>query len=204
MTNQRVIHLLAACLAACTAPLQAGGLEFTPFLGFQSGGDFEDVETGQDYDVAEGSVAGAIFNIDLSDISQLEFYFSRQETEIEGEGLFPTETLFDLDIDYYHIGGTVLMGQDKWQPFVVGTLGATHLDPEPSSIGSLTRFSLGFGGGVRYLPTKHLGLYAGGRVFFTFIDSETHITSTSGSTTVRIRADGLVQGLLHAGLILRF
>lgn len=86
MTNQRVIHLLAVCLAVCAAPLHADSLEFTPFLGYQFGGEFEDVVTGQRFDIANGSNAGAMLNIDLSDVSQLEFYFSRQETEVESEG----------------------------------------------------------------------------------------------------------------------
>ena len=72
------------------------------------------------------------------------------------------------------------------------------------SIGSLTRFSVGLGGGVRYFPTEHLGFYLAGRGLLTFIDSDTNITIESGTTTVRIFADGLWQAVLQAGLILRF
>ena len=170
----------------------------------QFGGSFEDEETGQDYDLSGSACAGAALNINVNDISQVEFYYSHQETELEAGSPFPTSTLFDMDVDYYHLGGTVLINDEQWQPFVVGTVGATHLSPEPSSIGSLTRFSVGFGGGVRYFPTKHLGLYVAGRGFFTFIDSDTHITVESGTTTVQIRANGLWQGLVHAGLIFHF
>ncbi len=179
-------------------------VEVTPFYGYQFGGDFENAETGQRYDLAGGACAGTQLDIHLSEITQLEFYFSRQETELESAGLFPTDTFFDLDVSYYHIGGTLLISDKHFQPFVVGTLGATHLSPEPASIGSLTRFSVGLGGGVRYFPTEHLGLYLAGRGLFTFIDSDTHIRIESGSTTVQMYADGLWQAVLQAGLILRF
>ena len=204
MSKPLAAHLLVVCLCVSAAPLHAGGPEIAPFIGFQFGGDFQDSATGQRYDISSGSAAGAMLSFDLSDISQLEFYFSRQQTEVEGPGLFPTEILFDLDIDYYHLGGTLLMSEGPWQPFVVGSLGATHLSPESSSAGSLTRLSLGLGGGLRYLPNEHLGLYLAARGFLTFIDSQTHITIRSGSTTIQMNTDGLWQGILQAGLILRF
>jgi len=201
--NSRLLLTITLLLALGSA-LHAESLEFTPFLGYQAGGRFEDSDTGVEYDLADAACAGAILDIDLSEATQVEFYFSRQETEVESEGLFPAETFFDLDIDYYHIGGTFVIVRDTWQPFAVGTLGVTHMSPEPSSIGSLTRFSVGFGGGVRYFPTEHLGLYLAGRAFFTFIDSDTHIRVESGHSTVNMHAEGLWQGMVQAGLILRF
>lgn len=191
-------------LAVLLASLCAAQVEITPFYGYQFGGRFENSQTGRQYDLADGPCAGGMLNVHVNEISQIEFYFSRQETELESEGPFPTSTFFDLDVDYYHIGGTLLVLNDQWQPFVVGTLGATHLSPEPSSIGSLTHFSVGFGGGVRYFPTENFGLYLAGRGLFTFIDSDTHIVIDSGSTTVDVVADGLWQAVLQAGLILRF
>ena len=196
--------LLAAWAVAWWSHPGAAQVEVTPFFGYQFGGELEDAETGQSYELADGACAGGMVNINVSEISQVEFYFSRQETELESEGLFAGKTFFDLDVDYYHIGGTLLLLQEEWQPFVVGTLGATHLSPEPSSMGSLTRFSVGLGGGVRYFPTEHLGLYLAGRGLFTFIDSDTHITIESGSTTAQIYADGLWQAVLQAGLIFQF
>jgi hypothetical protein len=194
-----IVWLVAGLPSLCLARV-----EVTPFYGYQFGGGFEDAETGQRYDLDSGSCAGAQLDVDLSDMTQLEFYYSHQETELESGGLFPSDSFFDLDVDYYHLGGTLLLAEDQWQPFVVGTLGATHLSPDSASVGSLTRFSLGLGGGVRYFPTEHLGLYLAGRGLFTFIDSDTHIHIESGSTTVEIQANGLWQAVLQAGLIFRF
>lgn len=198
-TILQIMCLVAALPGPCLARV-----EVTPFYGYQFGGGFEDSETGQRYDLDGGPCAGAQLDVDLSDMTQLEFYYSHQETELESAGLFPSDTFFDLDVDYYHLGGTLLLAEDQWQPFVVGTLGATHLSPESPSVRSLTRFSVGLGGGVRYFPTEHLGLYLAGRGLFTFIGSETHIHIESGSTTIEIQADGLWQAVLQAGLIFRF
>jgi hypothetical protein len=201
--DKRII-LLITCLLACSSPLYATRVEVTPWLGYQFGGSFEDVENDVDYDFRDTSAAGAMVNVDLTDITQLEFYFGRQETEVKSGGMFPTDTLFDLDIDYYHIGGTLLISEDKWQPFVVGTIGITHLDPDLTSADSESYLSMGLGGGVRFLPTKHLGLYLGIRGIYTFVDTTVRGSSGPGGGTIAVRADGILQGVLQAGLIFRF
>ncbi|UCD50521.1 MAG: outer membrane beta-barrel protein [Phycisphaerales bacterium] len=196
--------LLAACLAAWSPQLCQAQVEVTPFYGYQFSGSFQDEETGEEYDLSGSACVGGLLDVYVSDISQVEFYYSHQETELEAGSPFPTSSFFDMDVDYYHLGGTLLIDDEKWQPFVVGTLGLTHLSPEPSSIRSLTRFSLGFGGGARYFPTKNLGLYLAGRGLYTFIEGDTHIRIESGSTTVRIEANGLWQAVFQAGAIFRF
>ena len=92
----------------------------------------------------------------------------------------------------------------QWQPFVVGTLGATHFAPDASGSDSLTRFSVGLGGGVRFFPTEHFGLYFAGRGLFTFVGTDTFIESESGSLTIEIDGGGLWQFLLQAGVIFAF
>lgn len=202
MKGRMILRIV--CLVAGLPSLCLARVEVTPFYGYQFGGGFEDAETGRRYDLASGACAGAQLDVDLSDMTQLEFYYSHQETELESEGLFPSNTFFDLDVDYYHLGGTLLLAEDQWQPFVVGTLGATHLSPDAPSVHSLTRFSVGLGGGVRYFPAEHLGLYLAGRGLFTFIGTDTHIRIESGTTNAEIQADGLWQAVLQAGLIFRF
>jgi hypothetical protein len=51
----------------------------------------------------------------------------------------------------------------KSEPYFTGTLGLTHFNPEDSGVDSPARFSMGFGGGVRYFPVKRFGLYTGAR-----------------------------------------
>ena len=196
----------AACLGAGLAPAAyADILQISPFYGYRFGGEFEDADTGARLKFRDSSCWGGVFDIRLSEETQLEFYYSRQETELKrDEGLFASTTLFDLDVDYYHLGGTYALSYGPWQPFVVGTLGATHLAPDAPGTDSLTRFSLGLGGGVRFLPTKHLGLYLAGRGLFTSLEGDLAYRSESGDAMVRIDSDGFWQVEFQAGLVFAF
>jgi len=196
----------AACLAAGLG--QAGYaniVEITPFYGYRFGGEFEDTDTGTHLKFRDSSCWGGVLDARLTEATQVEFYFSRQETELkQDEGLFASTTFFDLDVDYYHLGGTYAIPYGPWQPFVVGTVGATHLAPDAPDTDSLTRFSFGLGGGVRLFPTKHLGLYFAGRGLFTSLGSDVAFRSESGAATVRIDSDGFWQVELQAGLVFAF
>jgi len=196
----------AACLAAGLAPAGYGDtLQITPFYGYRFSGEFEDADTGAHLKFRDSACWGGVFDVHLSQETQLEFYYSRQETELkQDEGLFASTKLFDLDVDYYHLGGTYTLTCGPWQPFVVGTLGATHLAPDPPGLDSLTRFSLGLGGGLRFFPTKHLGLYLAGRGLFTSLEGDLAYRSESGDATLRIQSDGFWQVELQAGLVLAF
>ncbi len=197
--------LVAVCLTvSLSRAAYALSLDIVPFYGYRLGGGFEDDETGEDFDLSEGPCWGGMLDLYLSETTQVEFYYSHQETELESEGLFTAESLFDLDVDYYHFGGTYIILEGAWQPFVVATLGATHLSPGPSGADSLTRFSLGLGGGVRFFPTEHFGLYFAGRALYTFVESDTAIRVESGRATVNLSSDGLWQAELQAGLVFAF
>jgi hypothetical protein len=196
----------AACLAAGLAPRALGDIvQVTPFYGYRFGGEFQDADTGAQLKLRDSPCWGGVLDVRLSEDTQVEFYYSRQETELrQDQGLFAAPTLFDLDVDYYHLGGTYALTYGPWQPFVVGTLGATHLAPEPPGLDSLTRFSLGFGGGLRFFPTKHLGLYLAGRGLFTALEGDLAYRSQSGDATLRIDSNGFWQVELQAGLVFAF
>jgi len=196
----------AACLVAGLAPAgYADILQITPFYGYRFGGEFEDAHTGARLKFRDSASWGGILDVRTSPETHLEFYYSRQETELRrDEGLFASTTLFDLDVDYYHLGGTSGLRYGPWEPFVVATVGATHLAPAPPGTDSLTRFSLGLGGGLRFFPTKHLGLYLAGRGLFTALEGDLAYRSESGDTTLRIDSDGFWQVEFQAGLIFAF
>jgi hypothetical protein len=198
--------LLAICLAvASPQSSHAATVEITPFYGYRFSGDFEDAETGDRFDFDDASCTGGMLDIALSEMTQFEFYYSHQDTELRFDsGLLRGESVCDLDVDYYHVGGTYIVVDDRWQPFVVATVGATHLSPDFSGKGSLTRFSLGIGGGVRCILSEHLNVYLACRGLFTFVGGDTLIRSDESGLTVQIDGDGLWQGELQAGLTFAF
>jgi len=204
MSGRRILAIALVAVGLCRAGY-AQKIEFTPFYGYSFSGQLKDADTGEEFEIGDSDSYGGMLDIRLSEMTQLEFFFSRQETELESdEGLFAGRRIFDLDVDYYHVGGTYIFLQGPWQPFVVGTLGATVLDPDASGMDSVTRFSMGLGGGVRYFPTRHLGLYLGARGFLTFIGGDALFRSESGAATIEVDADGLWQVQLQAGLIFAF
>lgn len=182
-------------------------LELTPIFGYTFGGrfDYEEGEEEETIKISDASSYGFRLGYNLNDESQIEFMYSRQETEITGGDLFPKDALFDLNVNYYHIGGTLLWNRGNGlEPYFTGTMGLTHFDPEGSGVDSEARFSMGFGGGVRVFPLERLGLYTGARGLVTFVNSEIEAYSNSEGTYVKIEADAVWQFQVYAGLIFAF
>ncbi len=206
------VWIVAAALFLAVAPLKlchAVGLELTPLVGYTFGGSFEESYSGTDLDLDEGVSLGAALDFPLGQGRQVELYYSRQPTELQADGaLLSEEVLFDLDVHYIHIGGTYTWHDEgRVRPFVVGTLGVTHLDPEPSGLDSQTRFSLGLGGGARAFVTERFGLRFEGRGFVTLLDDDgggTVIFSDPGGLSVAVSSDFFAQFVFNAGVFFRF
>ena len=180
-------------------------LELTPMWGYTFGGEFEDEETDETIEISDESTVGFRLAYDYGYSSQIEFLYSHQETELTGGDLFPRDALIGLDVDYYHIGGSLFWGRgSKLEPYFTGTLGLTHFNPEDSGVDSLARFSMGFGGGVRYFPVKRVGLYTGARALVTFVNSDIEVYSGSRGSYVIVEADDVWQFQVCAGLIFVF
>ena len=180
-------------------------LELTPMWGYAFEGEFDDEETGETLEIADEAAFGFRLAYDYEYNSQIEFLYSHQETELSTGHLFPTETLYDLDVDYYHIGGSLFWGRGgELEPHFTGTMGLTHFNPEDSRVDSLIRFSMGFGGGVRYFPVKQVGLYTGVRGLVTFVNSDVKVYSGSRGSYAIVKADDVWQFQVYAGLIFVF
>ena len=75
-----------------------------------------------------------------------------------------------LSVDHWHAGGTQEFGAGAVRPFLIGTSGLTRFGaPGDSEL----RFSMAAGGGVKLMPTRHLGLRLDGRVYAVFVDGWT-------------------------------
>jgi hypothetical protein len=95
-----------------------GTLEIVPYTGYQIGGRFTDELTDTDLELADASTWGFLVGYNYTKYSQIEFYYSHQETELSSGGLAASDKLFDLDVDYYHIGG---VGRGKFaEPLLAG------------------------------------------------------------------------------------
>jgi hypothetical protein len=94
------------------------------------------------------------------------------------------------------------------RPYVVGTIGLSHFDPQGSGFDSETFFSFSFGGGAKFFADKRVGLRLEGRFFATLVDSDSKIFCRSGVDTnfcaVKVDGDLLWQWQAMAGLVFRF
>jgi len=205
------------CIAACLAvtmvmsrPVRAADLEITPFAGYTMGGDFTVTETGQSLSFDDTSSYGIMLDFKQagdkkSGESWIELYYSRQQTKLKADqGPFVGTPLFDVNVEYYHIGGTYGQATGKVKPFVVGTLGATHMVPKGDGLHSETKFSLSLGGGVKLYLTEHVGIRLDARWFGTFFNGSGSAFCSSGACLINVQGDVLSQFVANAGVVLAF
>ncbi len=208
MNSIRVVFFATLVLIAAAIPgyVFAADYEITPFVGYTWGGEFTDTATGTKLTVDENSNYGFMLDIKQTDESQIELYYSRQATRLQSKTSSPFSgtSLFDLDIDYIHIGGTYGTGTGKVKPFAVGTLGVTHMAPNGVDLDSVTKFSLSLGGGAKIFFTDRIGLRLEGRWFGTFFDGSGQAFCTSGQCLIKVQGDVFSQFTTNAGIVVAF
>lgn len=198
-----VFLLSPAFHPACAG--EGSGYELTPFAGLHLGGSFEDNGTGVGLDVKDGGSFGFILGIPDEPDTRYEFLYGFQRTRLEGEGTFGGEPLFDLDVHYFHLGGSYRIPTGgKVRPFVAGGLGATHFSPRGDGPGAKTYFSVSLGGGAMVPVSGRVALRLEGRGFLTVLpdDAEVFCVSSGGATCrVDVRGDVFGQILFLAGIV---
>jgi len=205
------IAALACLLGAAPAHAQQGDdppineFEFTPFLGYTVGGEFEDPNDGDDRDLNPAASFGLLVDFTTDDPTRhYELLYSNQSTDIEG-----TPKL-DLDVQYLHIGGVIdfIPENRRAIPFVAGGLGATLLSPDRSGLDDETEFSLSIGGGLKIPLSDRIGIRLDARAFITFLDSDTSVFCVSAPPTaacdIRAKSDSFVQFTASLGITAGF
>lgn len=184
------------------APAQA--VEVAPFTGHRYGGYFKDANTATEFEVADASAYGLLFDFDLEPDKQIEVFLSRQDTHLATTGIFTGNPLFDLAIDYYHIGGLYMLpGSERMRPFLSGTFGLTRMIPKRSDLSTEHRLSLSLGGGAKFFLTRSLGIRFDIRGIYTMMDADAAVFC-SGGCSIRVRSNGFLQTEAGAALMLRF
>ncbi len=204
------VLLIALWIAPTAAAVDdvSRNFELTPFVGYTWGGEFSDEVTGASLKVDEATSYGIMLDIKQDEQRWIELYVSRQPTRLRTEsGTFTGNPRFDLNIDYYHIGGTYGAGEGMVRPFIVGTLGVTHMMPDGPGLDSVIKFSMSLGGGVRLYATDRIGFRLEGRWFGTLFDGGGTVFCASGggaTCAIHIQGDLFSQFLANAGVIVAF
>jgi hypothetical protein len=192
------VALLGAGLL-CPAIAGAVDFEISPLLGYRFGGQFHEETTDSDVDLKESATGGLAVDIEYAPDKMVEVFYSRQSTSIE-------DTDFDVDVEYFHVGGVAEFTQPNYTPYAVGTIGATRFSPD-GDFDSETRFSLAFGTGVKWFFNEHWAARVEGRAYFTIFDSDAEVFCvSSGGATCLFRVSGSVVWQIEAlaGVTFRF
>lgn len=207
------IKVLLACatlltVTAAEAQEEPFAFELTPFAGYTSGGDFDDVTSGSSLELDDDTSLGLILNIRESANTQWEILYSRQATQADTTGLPISGSSLDLDVHYIQGGGTYHGDGDHAQPFMAATIGATHFEPGLPDFGSETFFSFSIGAGLQIRPSDRIGIRLEARAYGTLLESDTDLFCQTGpsSNTCAIRSEGTVlwQVQTLAGIVIRF
>lgn len=187
-----------------TAVSDARAVEVAPFAGHRYGGSFEDANTLSGFELADATSFGLLLDFDLEPDQQIEVFLSRQDTQLTTSGTFTGNPLFDLSIDYYHIGGLYLLPADgPMHPFVSGTIGLTSMAPKRADLTTENRLSLSLGGGAKFFFSGNVGVRFDVRAIYTMLNADTSVFC-SGGCTIMVRSNGFVQIETGAALLMRF
>lgn len=197
-----LLCLASPARAADPAQQQTNDWEFTPFVGYMAGGEFEDPTDSSDRDLDEDTSFGLIVNAAADTWRHYELLFASQSTSVDGV------TPIDMDVQYLQIGGTVNHPDaTRVIPYFGLTVGAARFSPDAPGLDDETKLAATIAGGVRIPITDHFGVRLDVRAFLTVLDSESDLfcVSSAGLTcTIRAKSDTFLQYSANLGVTVGF
>lgn len=216
MTAHRGISaaLIALFLLPAAGPAvadeQPGDIELTASAAWRFGGSF-DAADDEELDIEDGGGFALTANFRAEANTQWEVYYSRQSTEFTAGDLFTGTPVVDVDVDYFHGGGTYIVQGGNVRPYVVMTLGISRFAPDGvanADVDDETFFSASLGAGLRIAAGERMAFRLEGRAFTSFVDSDSRLFCVSGGSEnlCLLQADGstVTQWQASAGLTLKF
>jgi hypothetical protein len=200
----------AAALLCLTSPVRAAdepqphtnNWEFTPFVGYMAGGEFEDPTDSSDRDLDEDNSFGLIVNAAVDSWRHYELLYTSQSTRVKGA------TPLDMDVQYLQIGGTVSYPDaTRVIPYFGMTVGAARFSPDAPGFDDETKIAMSVAGGFRVPITDHFGVRLDLRAFVTVLDTDGDLFCVSdGGLTCNIRAksDTFLQYSANLGVTVGF
>lgn len=196
---------LLLLLGLCFADSARGQTDITVLGGYRSSGRFEQVSNDARVDVNDTATRGLVLNIDDRPNSAYEFLYSKQASRLTAMTPVPGTPLFDIDIEYIHMGGILLKPlNDHARSFFGAGIGLTHFSPGLSGLDSETRPSFSITGGIKFMLNPHLGFRLDLRGYATAVESNTALFCRDGGCVVRFSGDMFTQFEGSAGITWRF
>jgi hypothetical protein len=202
MVNTGILSGIIALIFSLSVS-SAFSFELTPIAGYRIGGALEDGLTNIEMELIDSESYGVIINFDLSPGKKLEFLYSHQETSVQISPTFVISPEWNIDVDYFHIGGlNTFNSYGTFKPFVAGGIGLTHVDPD--RFNPVSRLSLSLAGGGKLFMSDNVGLRLEARSYWTFFDSSSTIFCNNGGCQVFVESDTWWQFETNIGVFFRF
>jgi hypothetical protein len=198
----RLATVAGLLLVALGGAAEAQTVQVSPFGGYRFGGDLFESITATALDIDGAPSVGATVDVLMDYGLAVTFIYSHQQAQVRvpSFGLEPVRVR--LSIDHWHAGGTQEVRHGPVRPFYVGSLGLTRYGGADDSE---VRFSLAGGGGVKLMPSRHIGARLDGRVYAVFVDGEaTTGFCTPGACFFGLNVSVAWQVAFTAGLIVSF
>jgi hypothetical protein len=190
-------------------PIKPLRIDITPLFGYRTSMTFPIEQNGQQtssnviFDARPSygiAVGGRLNEEDL-----IEFRWARQDSHVHTEGSVPSASekvvLEQFQGDFTH--EYILDDWPLWaRPFVMGSVGATHIGNGTNS--SFTRFSFGLGGGIKIYFNRHVGLRVQGEWLPILVNPEVGTFVCGGGCFVHLTGTVVSQGEFVAGPLFRF
>ena len=161
------------------------------------GGQFEDVDTGDDRPADESPVFGLILGFPRDSDRTLEVVWTHQQVDVAASDDGGTEV--GLRFDTLTVGGTYEWGKSAVRPFVSATAGLTLLSPDDSDYDMDLLFAGTLGAGVKVPISAKAGLRFEGRgVALLSLDGSAGVCGPGGCA-IAFAGSGIGQFELLAG-----
>jgi hypothetical protein len=188
-------------------PIKLLGIDITPLAGYRTSMTFPigpyEQQTNLIFDARPSygvAIGGRLNEEDL-----IEFRWARQDSRVHLEGGSPSSSE-KVVLDQFHGDFTHEYILDDWpiwaRPFVMGSVGATHVSDGGS--GSFTRFSFGLGGGIKVYCNRHLGFRMQVEWLPIVVNPEVNSFVCGGGCIVHLSGTVVSQGEIVAGPLFRF
>jgi hypothetical protein len=150
----------------------------------------------------ESLVWSAALEVEVDPGWRFAALFSRQQTEIHPpRGYF---RVFDLAVERYLVGIQEEKEAGPFWWFGTAWAGASRFIPQAPQLGSDTRFTAGLELGLKFFPSRRVGVRVQARGFYTVVDAEGGALCANGTCLFSFSGSGLWQGEVGGGLIFGF
>ena len=197
--------LLLALMFAGGFGIAHAQVEVTPYAGWMFAGSL--AGTNGRVDVTDDWAYGGMIDIPISPDLIAEIMYTRIDTRatVEQRPDFIEEPLFDLAIQYFHLGAVYQENvAKKITGFGAFTLGATLFSPKNSVYEDETRFSIALATGLKIYATERLGLRLQGRLLVPMFFTGGSLWCGGGGCAASVNGgSSLIQGDLGIGVMVR-